>query len=651
MSEKKKLPQDIQQTAIGDGNVQVAGDNNTVNVNQTFIQRIINNIFKSDAETVDQRNRRIMLGHVENFWVKGILEKSLHGAALLELGIKKDPDAVTYPWAIKREATKETLPAGKPMLEIFQEIGLGRSLLILGAPGSGKTTMLLELTRQLIERAREDVTEPIPVVFNLSSWTEKLSLADWLAGELNTIYFVPKKVASSWVKENKMLLLLDGLDEVRQESRDKCVDAINQFRTENGLTSLVVCSRIQDYAELKSRLSFDGAIEIQSLSSNQVDEYFESLGEGFSGIRQVLEKDVGLREIAETPLFLSIMTLAYRDIQKIYIPVLGKLDLQRKHLFDTYIERMFERPERSKNDMFKKKDALHGLAWLAKKMLENNQSLYLVERMQVNWLDKYKLWYSIAYLTSVAITSSINFLMLAGVIFLLLGIRSTSLSLGSLLIALLGLIFGSFSVRREIATVDILFWNLRQIISELKSYLFAGVFVGLFSAFLAHQTLELRVSMNIGVVTSLMVVVGYILLTGVDRKSIDQTSFPNQRIKLSVQNAVLGYFILGSSFGILLWFVGGLINEPPKGGIVGSILGTLTILGPLLLLMYGWDAVIKHYVLRIILSKNGNIPWKLIPFLNHCVDLIFLRRVGGGYIFIHRLLMEHFADMYTADEK
>ena len=53
------------------------------------------------------------------------------------------------------------------MLNIFQEIGLGRSLLILGAPGSGKTTMLLELTRQLLERARKNDDQPIPIVFNL----------------------------------------------------------------------------------------------------------------------------------------------------------------------------------------------------------------------------------------------------------------------------------------------------------------------------------------------------------------------------------------------------------------------------------------------------------------------------------------------------
>jgi hypothetical protein len=36
-------------------------------------------------------------------------------------------------------------------------------------------------------------------------------------------------------------------------------------------------------------------------------------------------------------------------------------------------------------------------------------------------------------------------------------------------------------------------------------------------------------------------------------------------------------------------------------------------------------------------------------FLDQCVDLIFLRRVGGGYIFVHRLLMEHFAEMYVKD--
>ena len=85
---------------VKDGTVFI-GDNNTVN--QTIIQKVIN-IFKSDSETPEQRNRRILLGHVENAWIKGVLDASLHGAALLDLEIKQDPVAVSkYPWAIKKE--------------------------------------------------------------------------------------------------------------------------------------------------------------------------------------------------------------------------------------------------------------------------------------------------------------------------------------------------------------------------------------------------------------------------------------------------------------------------------------------------------------------------------------------------------------------
>src|SRR5688572_28657184 len=54
-----------------------------------------------ESETLDQHNRRVMLNHVESFWVKGILEKSLHGAALIELGMKEDPNKVNSPWVLE----------------------------------------------------------------------------------------------------------------------------------------------------------------------------------------------------------------------------------------------------------------------------------------------------------------------------------------------------------------------------------------------------------------------------------------------------------------------------------------------------------------------------------------------------------------------
>ena len=38
-------------------------------------------------------------------------------------------------------------------------------------------------------------------------------------------------------------------------------------------------------------------------------------------------------------------------------------------------------------------------------------------------------------------------------------------------------------------------------------------------------------------------------------------------------------------------------------------------------------------------------PLNYIGFLNYASERVFLQKVGGGYIFIHRLLLEHFAAM------
>ncbi len=40
-------------------------------------------------------------------------------------------------------------------------------------------------------------------------------------------------------------------------------------------------------------------------------------------------------------------------------------------------------------------------------------------------------------------------------------------------------------------------------------------------------------------------------------------------------------------------------------------------------------------------------PWKAVPFLEDATTRILLRRVGGGYSFTHRLLLDYFADLDT----
>ena len=52
-------------------------------------------------------------------------------------------------------------------------------------------------------------------------------------------------------------------------------------------------------------------------------------------------------------------------------------------------------------------------------------------------------------------------------------------------------------------------------------------------------------------------------------------------------------------------------------------------------------------MLRFILWRNGYIPRNYADFLDYAAERIFLRKVGGGYIFIHRMLMEYFASLET----
>ena len=43
--------------------------------------------------------------------------------------------------------------------------------------------------------------------------------------------------------------------------------------------------------------------------------------------------------------------------------------------------------------------------------------------------------------------------------------------------------------------------------------------------------------------------------------------------------------------------------------------------------------------------RYGYAPWNYVAFLDSCAERILLRKVGSGYIFVHRLLLEYFASL------
>ena len=152
----------------------------------------------------EYRQRQVLLNKVRDYWVKGVLEKSLHARVLIELGLQERLDLVQQPFsgvAEFVETSGQALPEGTHATTIFDQMGAGRTLLILGEPGSGKTITLLKLAEDLLVRTETDLRQPIPVVLNLSSWASKKQTIDqWLVQELLEKYQVSVALGKTWVE-------------------------------------------------------------------------------------------------------------------------------------------------------------------------------------------------------------------------------------------------------------------------------------------------------------------------------------------------------------------------------------------------------------------------------------------------------------------
>jgi len=246
---------------------------------------------------------------------KELLDQSLHGIAWVELGLSTRPDLVSNVTNLLfrlPQGSERLLVPGTRVLDAFDEAE--EELLILGAPGAGKSTLLLDLAQQLVGRAIADPGHPLPVVLRLSSWAiRRTALADWIVEQLSRTYDVPRQLSERWVAQGRLLPLLDGLDEMEETARPACIEAINTYRRTQ-LTPLVVCSRQAEYevAATRERLALQGAVIVQPLSDEQIEGYLSTAGSAFAGVRTALHQEPALRELATTPLMLSVLLLTYR---------------------------------------------------------------------------------------------------------------------------------------------------------------------------------------------------------------------------------------------------------------------------------------------------------------------------------------------------
>ncbi len=618
------------------------------------------------TEAQRKRNRSRMLERVQAIWIDGVLEPSVQGAAQIALALENKPNAVVTPlWHVLREydTTGRLSSADVSIVQVYNQAN--GEVLILGEPGAGKSTLLLELTRDLLERVRRDETYPIPVVFNLSSWAQtRQPLAEWLASELATTYQVPRALAMSWIETDQVLPLLDGLDEVAASHRDACVEAINTYRRAHGLLPTVVCCRQTDYLMLSTRLLLRTAVFVQPLTSQQVESYLANGGERLEALHQALQEDADLQTLATTPLMLKVLAVVYQGMPSEEIVATGSPGSKREQILATYVQRMLAR--RSISTRYTPTQTIHWLSWLAWQMKRHNQAEFYLERMQPDWLEEHQSLrhaYRAAVRMGTGLLGGLVFGLLGGLVFGLLGGLHYGLLLGlpvGLGTGLLGgLVVGlTHRVEKEIKPAEVVIWSwksmwqklakMESLRSALVGGLLSGLVFGLSSRLSSGLLFGLLGGLLGGPISGLIFEFIGGLIGGLSSDLLDRQILtkPNQGIQRSARNSILVGLIGGLVSGLLVGLVVGL-----RYGLVVGLLGGLLggpISGLSIGLSNGGAASIQHAVLRTFLWRAGYTPWNYSRFLDHAAERILLRKVGGGYIFLHRLLLDYFAAQETA---
>ena len=200
-------------------------------------------------------------------------------------------------------------------------------LMILGKPGSGKTTFLKYLAIQC--SYGEIFTNLVPIFITLREFAEAKNQPTYL--EFMTQLLSSCNVAIDEIieilKEGRCLILLDGLDEVTEEDTHRIIKQIQEFSSKYYQNQFVITCRIaaQEYTFEKFT-----EVEIADFNPTQIKSFItkwfqskeninlpsnnlEIAGSNAERCLQQLQSNPPIRELATNPLLLTLLLLEFED--------------------------------------------------------------------------------------------------------------------------------------------------------------------------------------------------------------------------------------------------------------------------------------------------------------------------------------------------
>ena len=532
-------------------------------------------------------------------------------------------------------------------------------LLIVGSPGVGKTVLLLKLALELLDKADIEKKEAFPVIFNLASWSDEYEkFDDWLISVLNSGEGLSKDFAAALLREERIVFLLDGLDELArhldiadEESQAKaakiranCLNSLNNYLDRG--KKAVICCRVRQFeqmheltgkaAPVSAKVKINDLSEAEILNSLMKAQNHNEDRIAAGNLLTILNKDENneLLKVLSTPFY---FTTALEVFDK---QVFDEDFPKTKSDLEDYLRRKFIEKKlniTANPNKFDKEKTKKWLTFLAE--LINRKKLITFELADLQPSD-------LAGKRKFSVVFGLVFGLIFGLILGLVGGLVFGL-FGGLVFGLFGGLFGGLLVglvgySEEIQTEDIVSLDF----VKLSNWNFWKkiLVVGLVGGLVGGLVLGLLFGLVLGLVGGLV----FGLLFGFDEiksiKGFSNLENPYQRItggfltNLYFSFLITLLIIMGK---MILEFYLQIENNDLYKRLNSILIAFLFIPVTTLLL----TPLFRHFMLRMCLYIEDKMPLKYATFLNYAAEARILEKDGGQWRFRHQNLQDYFANL------
>jgi hypothetical protein len=532
-------------------------------------------------------------------------------------------------------------------------------LLIIGGPGTGKTVLCIEFLFQLLNARAADAMQPMPVLLSLNSWNVNMPLLTWIYGQLTAIYNIPKEAGRSLIKNGRIAVILDGLEEaVGTDGAQLDVQATTEsfkIAIRDALRGrIIVTCRYNGDVPLEEFVDSTvfQILHIGHLEPRQVARYLAgryrsisgkgSIDQNWKTVHDLLtSRQPGVLGLAfETPWRLSIATTAV-DSGQIAVAELSKLR-SLKDFDDQLLSRFIPASlalASARHDAKIRFTAMQFKAWLAtlaKQVSEHENEAYTTNKVIIH-----QLW-PIAGRRSVQMLHGVVSVV-GGALLAANGAEFASGAGGFLsagIYALAGMALGVW------AAIDASPSPSRLSLRGIRSW----KSIALVSIFAASEGLlnSIGGGLAVGVTVGLLCMFVGIIVTGFRGGVIERTPRPMDKLNNDLIFGVALGVTIGLASGLPGGFTGGLIYELGVKRAVGYIpsIFIALLIGIICGVCIGSRSWLRYGCARVIWTWKRTLPFRLAKFLKDAYRVDILRAAGGAYDFRHDMLRSWLARLH-----